>query len=78
MPAGVLIGLAARILYQDRELGAKRATDQRAAAVGQLGRELTARLENLKLHEVKRLMSARSSAGAGIANDPKVIFTVRL
>jgi hypothetical protein len=47
VPAGVLIGLAGRILYQDRELSAKRAVDQRAAAVGQLGRELAARLENL-------------------------------
>jgi signal transduction histidine kinase/tetratricopeptide (TPR) repeat protein len=78
VPAGVLIGLAGRILYQDRELGAKRAIDQRAAAVGQLSRELTARLENVKLHEVNRLMSARSSTGAGISNDPAVIFTARL
>jgi hypothetical protein len=33
VPAGVLIGLAGRIMYQDRELAAKRSVDQRIAAV---------------------------------------------
>jgi hypothetical protein len=44
VPAGVLIGLAGRLVYQDRELAAKRAVDQRRAAVDQLRRELSARL----------------------------------
>jgi len=35
VPAGVLVGLAGRIVYQDRELAAKRAVDQRSAAVEQ-------------------------------------------
>jgi len=32
MPASALIGLTGRIVYQDRELAAKRAIDQRQAA----------------------------------------------
>ena len=37
VPAGVLIGLAGRILFQDRELATKRAVDQRRALAGPLG-----------------------------------------
>ena len=52
VPAGVLIGLGGRILYQDRELAIKRAVDQRSAAVEQLRRELSSRLEAIKLQEL--------------------------
>ena len=62
VPAVVLIGLATRIMNQDRELSAKRALDQRRAAVDQLRRELSARLEAIKLQEVNRLIRA-SQAG---------------
>jgi len=48
VPAGVLIGLAGRVVYQDRELVAKRAVDQRRAAVDQLRRELSAHLEAIR------------------------------
>jgi hypothetical protein len=40
VPATMLVGLASRILYQDRELAAKRAADQRHIAIDQLRREL--------------------------------------
>jgi len=43
-PAGALIGLAGRLMYEGRELAAKRAVDQRRAAVEQLRRELSSRL----------------------------------
>lgn len=49
VPAGALIGLAGRIMYQDRELAAKRAIDQRRAAIDQVRRELSSRLEAIKL-----------------------------
>jgi hypothetical protein len=41
-PAGLLIGLAARLIKQDRELTAKRSIDQRPSAVDQVRRELEA------------------------------------
>jgi signal transduction histidine kinase len=72
-PAGVLVGLAGRIYYQDRELSAKRAADQRKAAVDQLRRELTARLEAIKLQEINRLLS-----GGGDSGSPAVILTAKL
>ena len=54
VPAGALIGLAGRLMYQDRELAAKRAVDQRRAAVEQVRRELSSRLEAIKLQEINR------------------------
>ena len=75
VPAGVLIGLASRIMYQDRELAAKRVIDQRSAAVDQLRRELSSRLETIKLQEINRLIrSDRARRSGGLA----VIFTARL
>jgi signal transduction histidine kinase len=78
VPAGVLIGLAGRIVYQDRELAAKRAVDQRSAAVDQLRRELTSRLEAIKLQEINRLMRSPDSYGGRGSGSPAVIFTARL
>jgi hypothetical protein len=78
LPAGALIGLASRILYQDRELGAKRAVDQRRAAVEQVRRELSSRLEAIKLQEINRLMRPPSSNGARGSRNPAVVFTARL
>jgi hypothetical protein len=56
VPAAVLVGLASRILYQDRGLAAKRAADQRRIAVDQLRRELDGHLEAIKLQEINRLI----------------------
>jgi len=78
VPAGVLIGLAGRIIYQDRELAAKRATDQRRAVVEQVRRELSSRLEAIKLQEINRLMRPPDSNGASGPAGTAVIFTARL
>ena len=75
VPAGVLIGLAGRIFYQDRELAGRRAVDQRQAAVDQLRRELSSRLENLKLQEINRLIRAPNPNWASGPGDPAIIFT---
>jgi signal transduction histidine kinase len=75
VPAVVLIGLATRILNQDRELAAKRALDRRRAAVDQLQRELSARLEAIKLQEINRLIRA---SPAGHPDNPAVVFTATL
>jgi|HubBroStandDraft_1064217.scaffolds.fasta_scaffold09779_4 signal transduction histidine kinase len=69
VPAAVLVGLASRILYQDRELAAKRAADQRRVALDQLRRELDARLEAIKLQEINRLIRSLDS------DNPAVVFT---
>src|SRR5580658_9072913 len=78
VPAGVLIGLAGRIVYQDRELAAKRAVDQRSAAVEQLRRELSSRLEAIKLQEINGLMRSADSTQVPGAENPAVVFTARL
>jgi len=77
VPAGVLIGLAGRLMYQDRELGAKRAVDQRRAAVDQLRRELSSRLEAIKLQEINRLMRSPNGNRPQDSASPAVIFTAR-
>jgi hypothetical protein len=74
-PAGVLIGLAGRIMYQDRELAGKRAVDQRHAAVDQVRRELSSHLETIKLQEVNRLIRAPKTNWASVSGDAAVIFT---
>jgi signal transduction histidine kinase len=78
VPAGVLVGLAGRIVYQDRELAAKRAVDQRSAAVEQLRRELSSRLEAIKLQEINGLMRSADSTRPPGSENPAVIFTARL
>ncbi len=50
-PAVVLVGLAGRMMYQDRELASRREADQQRTAVGQLRRELDAHLEAVRLQE---------------------------
>ena len=78
VPAGALIGLAGRIVYQDRELAAKHAIDQRQAAVEQVRRELASRLETIKLQEMNRLMRPPDSRGTHGFASPAVIFTATL
>jgi len=78
VPAAVLVGLASRILYQDRELAAKRAADQRRIAVDQLRRELDAHLEAIKLQEINRLIRSLHVSQAQDSNNPAVIFTARV
>ena len=78
VPAGVLIGLAGRIMYQDRELAAKRAIDQRHAAVDQVRRELSSRLEAIKLQEINQFIRGPSSEGTQDSDNPAVIFVGRL
>jgi len=75
VPAGALISLAVRILYQDQELEAKRAMDRRHAAVEQVRRELSSRLEAIKLQEINRLIRPPDSHGARASANPGVLFT---
>jgi len=78
VPAAVLVGLASRILYQDRELATKRTGDQRRIAVDQLRRELDAHLEAIKLQEINRLIRSLGPNPAQDSGNPAVIFTARV
>src|ERR1700677_3074272 len=78
VPAGVLIGLAGRIMFQDRELAAKRAIDQRHAAVDQVRRELTSRLEAIQLQEINQFIRGPSSEWTQDSENPAVIFVGKL
>ena len=75
VPAAMLVGLASRILYQDRELAAKRAADQRHIALDQLRRELDAHLEAIKLQEINRLIRSLSLNRSQNSDNPAVVFT---
>ncbi|MGA2738383.1 MAG: HAMP domain-containing sensor histidine kinase [Bryobacteraceae bacterium] len=75
VPAAVLVGLASRILYQDRELAAKRAADQRHIALDQLRRELDAHLEAIKLQEINRLIRSLDVNRSQDSDNPAVVFT---
>jgi len=69
VPAAVLVGLAGRMIVQDRELAAKHLVDQRSLAVDKLRRELSARLEAVRLQEIENASHRRDSA------NPAVVFT---
>lgn len=69
IPVAVVIVLVTRVVRQERELGERRASDARREAVEQLRRELTARLQAIRLEEVNRLIGesgTRLPAGSPI------------
>ena len=77
-PASALVVLATRIISQEHELAAKRAIDQRRAAVEQLRRELSAKLEAIRLEEINRMIRSPRSAPSEESPNPAVIFTATL
>ena len=56
IPAAVVVGLVVRVIRQDRELAERRAAAERRDSLDQLRRELSARLQALRLEEVNRLI----------------------
>jgi len=71
-PAAVLVGLAGRMLVQERELAANRLIDQRRIAIDQVRRELSARLEAIKLQEIIDTGQRRNS------DNPAVVLVARV
>jgi signal transduction histidine kinase len=71
IPAAVLITLAVRVVRQETELGERRAAEERRDALDQLRRELSARLQAIKLQEVNRLIG---ESGPGIPADSPIVF----
>jgi signal transduction histidine kinase len=71
IPAAVLITLAVRVVRQETELGVRRAAEERRDALDQLRREVSARLQAIKLQEVNRLIG---EAGLTLPPDSPIVF----
>jgi signal transduction histidine kinase len=63
--------LGFRVVRQERELSARRASEQRREALDQLRRELTARLQALRLEEVNRVLG---ESGGRFPPDSPIVF----
>lgn len=71
IPITVVILLVVRVVRQERELGERRASDARREAQEQLRRELTARLQAIRLEEVNRLIG---ESGTQLPPDSPIVF----
>jgi signal transduction histidine kinase len=71
IPTAAVILLGLRVVRQEDELFARRASEQRRDALDQLRRELTARLQALRLGEVNRLIG--EPAGR-LPSDSPIVF----
>ncbi len=71
IPTAVVIVLVFRVVRQDRELRERRSSDARRDALAQLHRELTARLQALRLEEVNRLIG---ESGTQLPPDSPIVF----
>ena len=67
--AGIL--LVFRVVRQENELSERRTAEQRREALDQLRRELTARLQALRLEEVNRLIG---ESGRRLPPDSPIVF----
>ncbi len=71
IPTAVVILLAFRVVRQEQELAERRASEERRDAMDQLRRELTARLQALRLEEVNRLIG---ESGTRVPPDSPIVF----
>jgi signal transduction histidine kinase len=71
IPTAALILLVFRVVRQENELSVRRASEQRREALDQLHRELTARLQALRLEEVNRLIG---ESGRRLPPDSPIVF----
>jgi len=75
IPIAVVILLVFRVARQERELGERRASDARREALEQLRRELTARLQAVRLEEVNRLIG---ESGTRLPPDSPIVFVAQI
>jgi len=75
IPAAAVILLGFRVVRQERELSARRASEQQREALDQLRRELTARLQALRLEEVNRVIG---ESGGRLPPDSPIVFVAPL
>ena len=70
IPTAAVILLGFRVVRQENELSERRASEQRREALDQLRRELTARLQALRLGEVNRIIGESGS----LPPDSPIVF----
>jgi two-component sensor histidine kinase len=78
LPAAVLVGLARRVVNQEKELAAARAADEQRNAIEQLRRELAAKLETVKLQEVNRWIRLPNAPDNDQPPDPSLVFVAAI
>lgn len=71
IPTAALTLLVFRVVRQENELSERRGSEQRREALDQLRRELTARLQALRLEEVNRLIG---ESGRRLPPDSPIVF----
>jgi signal transduction histidine kinase len=71
IPAATVVLLVVRVVHQENELSERRAAEQRREAGDQLRRELTARLQALRLEQVNRLIG---ESGRRLPPDSPIVF----
>ena len=71
IPTAAVTLLGFRVVRQERELSARRASEQQREALDQLRRELTARLQALRLEEVNRVLG---ESGGRLPPDSPIVF----
>src|SRR5262252_455534 len=75
VPSAVVILLVFRVVRQENELAERRAAEARREALDQLRRELTARLQAIRLEEVNRLIG---ESGRRLPPDSPIVFVAPL
>lgn len=75
IPTAAVILLVVRVVRQEHELSDRRVTDQRREALDQLGRELSARLQALRLGEVNRLIG---DPARRLPSDSPIVFVAAM
>src|SRR5687767_14689458 len=71
IPTAAVVLLVVRVVRQENELAERRVTAERREALDQLRRELTARLQALRLEEVNRLIG---EPGRRLPSDSPIVF----
>src|SRR5687767_12542206 len=71
IPTAAVVLLVVRVVRQENELAERRVTAERREALDQLRRELTARLQALRLEEVNRLIG---ESGRRLPPDSPIVF----
>lgn len=71
VPTAVVILLVFRVVHQEHELSERRAAEARREALDQLRRELSARLQAIRLEEVNRLIG---ETGRRLPRESPVVF----
>jgi signal transduction histidine kinase len=75
IPTAAVILLVVRVVRQETELSERRASEQRREVLDQLRRELTARLQALRLEEVNRLIG---ESGRRLPPNSPIVFVAPL